>query len=403
MASNAKKRILQVVLALASLIGVYYLAFGRQSDDSFSPEQINDMLQDKADTVHVKKVELPLAGLLQPYLDKSTLRSPSWDFSGDIIVKKDYVRLVLEKKQLVGNMFARNPLQAESFEMEVTFHIHSLSSAALSADGMAVWFLDQPSAIGDVFGAQNRFNGLAIIIDTYKNGKSGNFPYVGAMLGDGNTAYDKYTDGMGTMLAGCTAKSLLNPGSQQTRMRIIHTKNGYLSVDFNYNPHRSDDWHNCFTLSDIKLPVVKYVGFSGETGELTENIDIIESKVFALFLPDSDDFIESVEQLETLIEKQETEKENGGNSDQPKRSRARRSVARLRNAEKRLKQRERLQRQEKYGDPDATFPVRVWRKTVTFFKYVIVAVLVFFFLWVGRVVYRTLKQQRRSRTAGLLD
>lgn len=394
---------MQFLVAIFGLSALYFFLFRKNADDSFSPEQINDMLQDKADTVHVKKVELPAVGLLQPYLDKLTLRSPNWDFSGDIIVKKDYVRLILEKKQLVGNMFARMPIQAESFEMEVTFHIHSTSSAALSADGMAIWFLDQRSPIGDVFGAQNRFNGLAIFVDTYRNGNSGNFPYVGAMLGDGNTHYNKYNDGMDTMLAGCTAKSIINPHSKETRMRIIHTKNGYLSVDLNYDPHRFDDWHNCFTLSDIKLPVVKYLGFSGETGELTENIDIVESKLFALYLPDSNDFIESVEQLETLIEKQEVENDKSGGVQPQKRSRARRSVARLRNAEKRLKQREKLQRLEKYGDPDATFPVRVWRKIVTFFKYLIIALVIFFFLWVGRVVYRTLKQQRRSRTAGLLD
>lgn len=403
MASLSKSRLLQVIIAIATLFGLYYYVFAKKYDDSFSPEEINDMLQNKAGTVSVKKVELPAVGILKPYLDKLTLRSPNWDFSGDIIVMLDYIRLISEKKHLASNMFARMPIQAESFEMEVTFHIHSKSSSSLAADGMAIWFLDQPSPIGDVFGAKNKFTGLGVFIDTYRNGDSGTFPFVSAMLGDGSLSYNKFNDGMDTKLAGCTAKSIMNPGAQQTRMRIIHTKNGYLSVDFNYNPQRSDDWHNCFTLSNVKLPVVKYLGFSGETGELSEIIDIVESKVFALYLPDSDNFIESVEQLETLMQKQGEEKANTESKPDPPRERTRRSVVRLRNAEKRLKERERILRMEKYGDPDATFPARVWRRTVTFFKYAIYAVLVVLFLWVGRVIYRTRKQQRRSRTTGLLD
>lgn len=401
MASLAKSRILQGFVALVALLALYYTVFAKKKEDSFTPEEINDMLQNKADTVSVKKVELSAVGFQQPYLDKSTLRSANWDFSGDIIVKKDYLRLVSQKKHMVGNMFSRTPIQAESFEMELTFHIHSSTSSSLSADGMAIWFLDEPSKIGDVFGAKNLFRGLGIFVDTYKNGKKGNFPYIGAMLGDGRMSYNKYDDGMTTMLAGCTAKSILNPGSQQTRMRIIHTKNGYLSVDLNYDPQRSDDWHNCFTLSDITLPTVKYLGFSAETGELTENIDIIENKVFALFDPQSGGYIESVELLETLMENQ-IEKESVADSSSPQK-RKRRSVTRLRNAERRLKERERMLRAQKYGDPDATFPVRVGRFLVTMVKLVVYVALAIFMLWVGRIVYRTRKQQHRSRTTGILD
>lgn len=377
---------------------------GKRSDDSsFSPEEINDMLQDKAEAVHVEKIELHDLSVRQPYVDKQTFRSQNWNFNGDIIVKKDYIRLISDKKHLASNMFAKMPIQADSFEMELTFHIHSKSTSSLAADGMVVWILDKPSPIGDVFGAQNRFTGLGVFLDTYKNGKSGVFPYVSAMLGNGRTPYNKYRDGMDTKLAGCTAKSILNPSSGMTRMRLIYMKNGYLSVDFNYNPQNADDWLNCFTLTDIHLPPVKYLGLSGETGELTESIDIIENKVFALYLPDTKNFIESVEQLEDLMEKQGDEQASKDVTPSRPRERTRKSVARLRNAEKRLKARERALRLEKYGDADATFPRRMWRRMITFFKYVIGALLFVFILWVGRVVYKTLTQQKRFKMTGLLD
>ena len=38
----------------------------------------------------------------------------------------------------------------------------------------------------------------------------------------------------------------------------------------------SDEWTDCFEVGAIKLPPVTYLGFSGETGELTDNHDIIQ-------------------------------------------------------------------------------------------------------------------------------
>ena len=51
----------------------------------------------------------------------------------------------------------------------------------------------------------DKFEGLGIFIDTYKNNRPGTiFPYVSAMLGDGQTAYDKDNDGKSTEIAGCS-------------------------------------------------------------------------------------------------------------------------------------------------------------------------------------------------------
>ena len=36
--------------------------------------------------------------------------------------------------------------------------------------------LDKPSDIGDVFGIQNKFNGLGIMLDTFKTGNVDNSP-----------------------------------------------------------------------------------------------------------------------------------------------------------------------------------------------------------------------------------
>ena len=58
---------------------------------------------------------------------------------------------------------------------------------------------------GKVFGFRDKFEGLGIFFDTYKNNRPGvTFPYVMAMMGDGNTEYDKDNDGKANEIAGCS-------------------------------------------------------------------------------------------------------------------------------------------------------------------------------------------------------
>ena len=50
---------------------------------------------------------------------------------------------------------------------------------------------------------------------------------------------------------------------------------------------------NCVTLTDVKLPETKYLGLSAETGQLVENVDIIENRIYALYKPD-DTFVRAL-------------------------------------------------------------------------------------------------------------
>lgn len=49
---------------------------------------------------------------------------------------------------------------------------------------MAMWITKQRAQTGPVFGSVDKFEGLGIFFDTYKNNRPGTiFPYVMAMLG----------------------------------------------------------------------------------------------------------------------------------------------------------------------------------------------------------------------------
>lgn len=382
------------------LVTGYYFLF---SSDSFSPEQLNSILQNKhQDILSINKHELSNQRIQKPYFPSNSLRMTNWETNGRTFINNNkYIRLTTDTQHQVGSIFNKHPITAESFELELTFHISSKSS--LVGDGLAIWLLDSPSKIGDVFGATNLFNGLGIFIDTYKNGKRGSFPFVNVMLGDGHTKYIKATDGYESRLAGCSAKDVLNG---ETKMRLIYIKNGYLSIDFNWNQVH-EDWKNCVSLTNIHLPKSLFMGLSAETGDLHHNVDIIENIVFELFKNDNT-HVESLVELQNLLindnDKNEKNNVNKKNSNDSKSKQARKkSAARLKNAEKRIKQRERDERLRKYGDPDARLLKRIKAKLLTFFKYLLAFTSLGLVSWFAWIVYRIQKQKKRQKSSGLLD
>ena len=96
------------------------------------------------------------------------------------------------------------PLTATNWEIELELNIHGKSSS-LFGDGMGLFITKERAEQGQVFGFRDKFEGLGILIDTYKNNRPGTvFPYISAMLGDGQTPYDKANDGKANELAGCS-------------------------------------------------------------------------------------------------------------------------------------------------------------------------------------------------------
>lgn len=427
--SIKRSRPLQLLIGIVVLIlgyGVFFTEWFFSSSATYTPEEINSLLQNKeSHIVALKKKELIEQSIIKPYLDESKFHVKNWDLNGNTLVRNnEFIRLTSNSPHQASNMFSKWPLHAESFEMELTFHIHNEQvKHGLVGDGLAIWILDKPSDIGDVFGVQNKFKGLGIMLDTFKNGKRGQFPYVNLMMGDGNTAYNKATDGFETRLAGCIAKQLLNPESKETKMRLVYIKNGYLSIDFNYYG-RHEEWQNCVSLTDVQLPAVKYLGLSAETGQLVENVDIIENRIYALYKPDGT-FVESISELQELIQEQneyesevssvaeaikeeeEAKTQRGGGRHRRFKKKLsgkrRKSLKRLEKAEKRIKEREKQMRLEKYGSEDVGFFGYWFGTFLTVLKYIIYLLILVVLIWFALIIFRIQKQKRKQKTTGLLD
>ena len=229
----------------------------------------------------LKAIPLRTHSLQSPFLD-SDMQSRWFDFGGTTVVRADqYVRLTTDHSSQAGWIFSRVPLTATNWEIEVEFAING--AGHLFGDGMAMWVTKDRAEMGPVFGMKDRFEGLGIFFDTYKNNRPGVvFPYVMAMLGDGQTSYDQANDGKANELAGCSARGIRN-SDIATKVKVTYFQDKELTVDLMYK--QEDVWTRCFEVPNIKLPSVTYLGFSAETGELADNHDIISIETKNLYSP----------------------------------------------------------------------------------------------------------------------
>jgi mannose-binding lectin 2 len=137
-----------------------------------------------------------------------------------------------------------------------------------------MWLTKQRATPGPVFGSTDRFEGLGIFFDTYKNNRPGTvFPYVMAMVGDGTKTYDKANDGKDNEYMGCSARGIRN-ANVRTKARLTYFQDKSLKLELQYKAE--DHWELCFETNEPPtIPSVAYLGFSAETGELSDNHDII--------------------------------------------------------------------------------------------------------------------------------
>lgn len=137
-----------------------------------------------------------------------------------------------------------------------------------------MWLTKDRAKVGPVFGAADKFEGLGLFFDTYKNNRPGVvFPFVMAMVGDGKTSYDKDNDGKETEFAGCSARGIRH-ASNPTKFRLTYFQDKSLKLELQYKSE--GEWTLCFETSEPPaIPQVAYLGFTAETGELSDNHDII--------------------------------------------------------------------------------------------------------------------------------
>ncbi|KAI9188408.1 hypothetical protein H9P43_002799 [Blastocladiella emersonii ATCC 22665] len=210
--------------------------------------------------------------LYPPYIDYE-MSNRWWDFGGATVVNTNrYIRLTPDLQGRRGWLRAKLPFIADAWSVEFEYKIHGKSSS-MAGDGFAFYFTrEMTDKTGAVLGGPEKWHGLALVFDTYDNGRHGyTYPYVAALHNDGTQTYNKDTDGKEIELGGCEAD--IRNKDYATRARVRYIKGKYLRVEL--NTRGWDDWTTCISVDNVTLPNPGYYSFYGETGGLSDNHDII--------------------------------------------------------------------------------------------------------------------------------
>ncbi len=79
------------------------------------------------------------------------------------------------------------------------------------------------------------------------------------------------------------ARGLRNQHTIPTKARLTYFAEKSLSLELQYKSEST--WTPCFDIPSVKIPSVAYLGFSAETGELSDNHDIISVQTKNLYSP----------------------------------------------------------------------------------------------------------------------
>ncbi|CAF0932076.1 unnamed protein product [Rotaria sp. Silwood1] len=217
--------------------------------------------------------------LNRPYPAVFSTANSYWHLTGNTLVTDRYVRLTSDSQSKAGGLWNTIPVSYPDWEMHVHFKVHG-TGKELFGDGFVIWYVRDPKLMGPVFGYQDYFHGLAILMDTYSNHNGPHnhaHPYISAMVNNGSLHYDHDRDGTHTSLAGCESPFR---GRDTDTLVAIRYQNDRLTVSTDIEG--KNVWKECFSVSDVRLPTQYYFGFSAATGDLSDNHDIISVHTYQL-------------------------------------------------------------------------------------------------------------------------
>ncbi|XP_048001965.1 protein ERGIC-53 [Leguminivora glycinivorella] len=207
-----------------------------------------------------------------PYLAQKDGSVPFWEYGGNAIASGESVRLAPSLRSQKGAIWTKQPINFDWWEVDVMFKV--TGRGRIGADGLAFWYTSgRGDYTGEVFGSSDRWNGLAVIFDSFDNDNKHNNPYIMAVLNDGTKVFDHKSDGSQQMLSGCLRDFRNKPFP--TRARIEYYQNT-LTVHFhNGMTNNEADYELCFRAENVVLPRGGYFGLSAATGGLADDHDVV--------------------------------------------------------------------------------------------------------------------------------
>ena len=245
----------------------------------------------------------------------------TWHLSGATVSTPNLLRLTPDKQSHKGGLWTSSAVKNIGQEWEITLRFNVWGRGdTYFGDGFALWYSEEPSLTGKVFGARDYWKGLGILFDTYDNGNRAtqNHPFITVMYNDGTHSFVHGDGGLQQGVPACHAgfrsvfkstPSRMDPPVSQASAVKVRYRHGRVTVDLNL--HSSDTWTRCVDVENVVLPDFGYYfGVTASTGDLSDNHDIHSfavSSTTAPLLPTVETKEEYVaEQYEQQKERDET-------------------------------------------------------------------------------------------------
>ncbi|XP_038058214.1 protein ERGIC-53-like isoform X2 [Patiria miniata] len=233
-----------------------------------------------------------------PHLMQKDGTVPFWQYGGSAFASDEQVRITPSIRSQKGYIWSKYKVPHDHWEVEFYFKV--TGRGRVGADGLAFWYVDnKPAGVEStpgqepppqhptqlsVFGGPDKWNGLAVIFDSFDNDNMRNNPYILSMVNDGTVQYQHNTDGMNQQLGGCLRDYRNKPYPVRAKIEYykktltLFIHNGWTNIDSNYEL--------CMRREDVTLPKDGYFGITAATGGLADDHDVIKFLTHSLTPPD---------------------------------------------------------------------------------------------------------------------
>lgn len=211
------------------------------------------------------------------------LVSKEWKNGGVTAVNQNFVRLTPDRQSKKGALWSKKKLGTSQFSSTMKFRI-SGQGKKFFGDGMAFWCIQQAYYVeGDLHGSVERFTGIGIIFDTFKNTETLSYHRdVSIIINDG----EKTTEMMMEKVDGCDANIRYHEDradfSVDSTSRVKILVNGR-NLEVLIDEKNDGEFKSC---ANTELPFAEdwaknsHIGITGSTGQLADNHDVISLVTF---------------------------------------------------------------------------------------------------------------------------
>jgi hypothetical protein len=143
----------------------HYATDSSTSGTHTAPVAIPHSVFDKAGNLVPSRFDYKYS-LKHPFHVSDNKTVPFYKLTGSSYVQENRViKLTDDRVGLTGGVWAETPVPYKEWQITVGFKASGQSS--YGGKGLALWYVDQPKVEGDVYGYRNKWNGLAIMMDSF--------------------------------------------------------------------------------------------------------------------------------------------------------------------------------------------------------------------------------------------